>query len=170
MGQDGNVLLVGSNTTDLYHGVGVLARFLGDPVGVNQSPTFTKGPDQSTSPNAGAQLVADWATGISTGADDEIGQSLSFLVQTTNPDLFASAPVISSSGTLTYTPAAGATAHAVVTVSLHDNGGTLDGGHDTSASQSFIINFGPRRLGKSDHAQRRRWRRVGQPRGCRDDH
>ena len=140
--QDGNLLFVGASTTDYDDGVGIVARFLGDPVGVNQPPTFLKGPDQSLPENAGSQAVSGWATGISTGAADEVGQTLDFLVQTTNSSLFAVPPAVTPSGTLTYTPAAGAVGAALVTVALQNSGGTAGGGSDTSATQSFIINVG----------------------------
>src|SRR5258708_20156473 len=47
---------------------------------------------------------------------------------------------ISARGTLTYTPAADANGSATVTVQIHDNGGTANGGVDTSAAQTFTIN------------------------------
>src|SRR2546430_13581610 len=51
---------------------------------------------------------------------------------------------IAANGTLTYTPAAGATGTATVTVSLHDSGGTANGGIDTSAAQTFTITLIPK--------------------------
>jgi hypothetical protein len=45
-----------------------------------------------------------------------------------------------SNGTLTYTPAPGAIGTPTVTVKAHDDGGTLNGGVDTSAAQTFKIN------------------------------
>jgi hypothetical protein len=53
--------------------------------------------------------------------------------------LLVGTPVIDSSGKLTFTPAPNA--HGVVHVSVraHDNGGTLAGGVDTSAAQTFVI-------------------------------
>src|SRR5207248_1910799 len=58
---------------------------------------------------------------------------------TTNAGLFAVAPSLSPTGTLTYTPAANANGTATITLVLKDNGGTANGGADTSASQSFTI-------------------------------
>ena len=43
-------------------------------------------------------------------------------------------------GTLTFTPAPGLTGSAVVTVTLSDNGGTANGGVNSSLSQTFTIN------------------------------
>ena len=48
----------------------------------------------------------------------------------TNPTLFSAAPAISSTGTLTYTPAADASGTATIDVVLKDDGGTANGGVD----------------------------------------
>ena len=48
-------------------------------------------------------------------------------------------PAISSAGTLTFTPAASENGSATVSVFLQDNGGTANGGDDTSATQTFTI-------------------------------
>jgi CSLREA domain-containing protein len=107
---------------------------------VNDAPSFTKGADQTVNENAGAQTVNNWATNISAGPN-ESGQTLSFIVtNNSNPTLFAVAPAISSTGTLTYTPATGQSGTAEITIALKDNGGTANGGVDTSATQSFNIN------------------------------
>lgn len=105
---------------------------------VNDAPTFTKGPNQTILENAGAQTVNNWATGISAGPNEAI-QTLSFTVTNDFADLFAVAPAINASGTLTYTPAANRFGTATVTVQLKDNGGTAGGGQDTSAPQTFTI-------------------------------
>jgi len=112
---------------------------------VNQAPSFTKGADQTVLENAGAQTLAGWAINISPDqnlipAANEAGQSVNFLVSNNNNALFAVQPSISPTGQLTYTPAANSSGTAVVTVQLHDNGGTANGGHDTSAAQTFNIN------------------------------
>src|SRR5262249_23451735 len=88
---------------------------------------------------AGAQTVANWATAISAGPADESAQTVNFIVTNTNSALFAAQPAISATGTLTYTPASGATGAATVTVQLHDTGGVANGGVDTSAAQTFTI-------------------------------
>ena len=70
------------------------------------------------------------------GGLDEASQSLTFNVSTDNDDLFSVLPAINSStGNLTYTPAAHANGSATITVSLSDNGG----GMDTSGEQIFTI-------------------------------
>jgi uncharacterized repeat protein (TIGR01451 family) len=106
---------------------------------VNDAPTFTRGSDQAVLEDAGAQTVAGWATGISAGAANESGQSIAFHVSNNNSNLFASQPSLSTSGTLTYTPATNVNGSAVVTVYLQDDGGTANGGNDTSASQTFTV-------------------------------
>src|SRR5207247_2121012 len=45
---------------------------------------------------------------------------------------------VAANGTLTFTPAGGV-GSATVTVQIHDDGGTANGGVDTSASQTFTI-------------------------------
>jgi CSLREA domain-containing protein len=111
---------------------------------VNDAPSFTKGPNQTVNNNAGAQTVNNWATSISPGPADESGQTVNFQVTAnSNPSLFTVVPAISSTGTLTYTPAANAGGTATITIALKDNGGTANGGQDTSGSQSFSITVTP---------------------------
>ena len=108
---------------------------------VNDAPSFTKGADQTVNNTAGAQSVTNWATNISAGPADEASQTLSFQITgNTNAALFSAPPAIGSNGTLSYAPAAGVAGTATVTINLKDNGGTANGGADTSASQSFNIN------------------------------
>ena len=58
-----------------------------------------------------------------------------------NAALFSTAPAIdAATGNLTYRPAADASGTANITVTLHDDGGTANGGIDTSPPQTFAIN------------------------------
>lgn len=110
---------------------------------INDAPSFTKGGDQIVLEDAGPQTVATWATAISAGPSEST-QSLSFLViGNTNPALFSAGPSISPTGTLTYTPAPNANGSASVTITLKDNGGTANGGQDTSPAQTFNISITP---------------------------
>ncbi len=109
---------------------------------VNDAPSFTKGSDQVIAEGAEAQTVANWATTINAGPY-ETDQAVDFVVSSDAPSLFSTAPTIAANGTLTYTPAAGASGTAVVTVQAHDNGGTDRGGIDTSAPQTFQITVLP---------------------------
>ncbi|MFB0534056.1 MAG: OmpL47-type beta-barrel domain-containing protein, partial [Anaerolineae bacterium] len=106
---------------------------------VNDAPSFTKGGDQTVNEDAGLQTVSGWATNISPGPANESSQILTFTVTNNNSGLFASQPAIAANGTLTYEPAANANGSAVVTVTLQDDGGTANGGVDTSPPQTFII-------------------------------
>jgi len=106
---------------------------------VNDVPAFTKGPDVTRGEDAGPQAIADWATGITAGAANEVAQALTFLVETDNAGLFSALPAVAADGTLTFTSAANAHGVANVTVRLMDDGGTANGGVDTSASQMFSI-------------------------------
>jgi CSLREA domain-containing protein len=110
---------------------------------VNDPPSFVKGPNQTVVNNAGAQTVANWATNISPGPADEAGQTVAFQVTTNNQVFFTVLPAISANGTLTYTPNPNNTGAALVSVVLKDNGGTANGGNDTSAAQSFTITSTP---------------------------
>ena len=106
---------------------------------VNDAPSFVKGPNQLVQQNASTQTVPSWAASISPGPADEAGQTLTFLLTADNSALFAVEPGLSPEGTLSYTPAAGAFGIATITVLLKDNGGTANGGLDTSAPQTFTI-------------------------------
>ena len=103
----------------------------------NDVPSFVKGANQTVNEDAGAQTVAAWATSISDG-DPETVQTFSFTVTNNNAALFASAPVVSPAGTLTFTPAANANGSATVSVSITDDA-TAGGAELTSAVQTFTL-------------------------------
>ncbi len=110
---------------------------------VNDAPSFVKGADQQVDEDSGPQTVAGWATAILAGPPEESHQQAAFVVTNDNPLLFASQPSLSAGGVLTYTPATNAFGRAIVTVRLQDEGGTGDGGTDTSAPQVFTITIRP---------------------------
>ncbi len=108
---------------------------------VNDAPTFTAGADQTVNEDSGAASVSGWATQISAGPSNESSQTLSFIVtNNTDPALFSVAPAIDSTGKLTFTPAPNAFGTSAITVVLKDNGGTANGGVDTSDPVTFKIN------------------------------
>jgi hypothetical protein len=118
----------------------------------NAPPLFTIGPNQAVAKNSVLKTVSGWATDISPGSDDEADQALNFIVTNDNPTIFSTQPAISvvpaqpgakPTGKLTFKPMTGKTGIATVTVKLHDNGGTDNGGQDTSAAQTFTILVGP---------------------------
>ena len=111
---------------------------------VNDPPSFLKGANQTVLEDAGAQSVGGWATSISRGPPDEALQTLTFnITSNTNPTLFSAGPAVASNGTLTYTTAADANGSATIGVDLQDNGGTANGGDDTSGIQTFTITVTP---------------------------
>ncbi len=111
--------------------------------GVNDPPEFIPGPDQFVDENAPRQVVAGWATGISSGPG-ETGQALWFVVQeNTAPELFVEQPAISPDGTLSYRVAPNANGVARITITLHDDGGNAHGGSAVSDPREFFITVSP---------------------------
>ena len=106
--------------------------------GINDAPSFSKGSDQTVNEDAGPITVANWATNVSAGPN-EAGQAITFTVFNNNNALFSVQPAVGPNGTLTFTPASDKFGSATVSLSLSDNGGTANGGQDTSASQIFVI-------------------------------
>jgi large repetitive protein len=129
---DGGVLNGGDDTSDA-------ATVTVNITPVNDAPSFTKGADETVLEDAGAQTVPGWATAISAGPANESSQTVDFVVTNDTNALFSAQPAIAANGTLTYTPAANANGSAIVTVKIHDDGGTANGGQDTSAEQTFTI-------------------------------
>ena len=83
--------------------------------------------------DSGGYSNAAFFTTLSAGAANESSQTLSFSVTTDNAALFSVQPAISAAGALTFTPAANANGNATITVvSVSDNGGTTDGGVNSS--------------------------------------
>ncbi|MCX7890970.1 MAG: DUF4347 domain-containing protein, partial [Burkholderiales bacterium] len=110
---------------------------------VNDAPVLTIGASQTVAEDAGAQTVPGFASAAPGGGPDEAGQSIAYLVTNDNSALFAVQPAIDVNGQLTYAVAANAFGTATVTVRAQDNGGTANGGVDTSAAQSFTITVTP---------------------------
>jgi HD domain-containing protein len=113
------------------------------PPPVNAAPSFSPGPDREVLEDAGAQSVSAWATSISTGPASEASQTVTFTATADNAALFSVQPAVAPDGTLTYTPAPDANGVANVSVSVHDDGGTANGGTDTSAAQALTITVDP---------------------------
>jgi len=105
---------------------------------VNDPPSFTAGPDETASSCGGAVTVSNWATNIIPGPANESTQAVTFTLTNDNPFLFGGQVAVASDGTLTFQPVCPLTGTAHVTVTLHDDGGTANGGEDASA-QTFTI-------------------------------
>ena len=103
------------------------------PVHVNLAPTINPIADPPTiPPGAGQQTVN--LSGIGAGAGET--QNLTITAVSDNPSLIPN-PTVSytspnSTGTLSYTPAAGRQGTATITLTVKDDGGTANGGHDTT--------------------------------------
>lgn len=107
---------------------------------VNHAPSFGLGAAAITTfEDQGPITLPGVAFDISAGPWYEAGQTLTFLVTCDTPALFTSQPAIDPTGTLTFTSAPNANGNATVTVVLKDNGGTANGGVDSSAAQTFQI-------------------------------
>ncbi len=106
---------------------------------VNDAPSFVVGGTLTVREDAGAQTVPGWAAGIRPGPANEAAQTVQFIVTSDNDGLFQDPPALDGAGTLTFTPAPGGRGTATVTVRAQDDGGTPNGGEDTSAPQTFII-------------------------------
>lgn len=117
-------------------------RFTVHPV--NDAPTFVKGPDVASDPDAGPQRVPRWATAIRPGPANEADQTVRFVTSTEDPSLFAVTPGITADGTLTWTPAPGRHGTTTIMVRLTDDGGTERGGIDSSPAERFSITVRPR--------------------------
>ncbi|MFZ4596123.1 MAG: tandem-95 repeat protein, partial [Verrucomicrobiaceae bacterium] len=115
---------------------------------VGGGPIYTSvgsySPDSVTvAEDAGAQSIANVATSIFAGPEDESSQTVSFTVTNSNNALFGVQPTMDASGTLTFTSAADAHGSATVSVVAVDSGGIDNGGVNTSAAQTFTLSIGP---------------------------
>jgi uncharacterized delta-60 repeat protein len=114
---------------------------------VNDAPSFTKGTNQTVTAGDTLQTIPLWATGLFTGPADEASQTVTYqIVSNSNPSLFTVAPTIAATGQLTYQPVSTITTTTVVTLGVvaQDNGGTANGGVDTSVIQTFTITIAPK--------------------------
>jgi hypothetical protein len=111
---------------------------------VNVSPSFTPGADQEVKRekherDAKVQEVDGWARNITPGPADEAAQSVEFMVDVVSGgESLAATPSISPSGTLRYQPS-DEDGTVRLEVRLHDDGGTANGGTDTSQPHTLII-------------------------------
>ena len=108
---------------------------------VNDAPSFTKGADQTVLEDTGAQSVAGWATAISPWRPaDEAVQTLTFTVTgNTNAGLFSAGPSVSAKRHPDLHPGGQRQWHGHHHPDASDNGGTANGGVDTSPAQTFTI-------------------------------
>jgi CSLREA domain-containing protein len=104
---------------------------------VNDAPTFNLGSNLNLLEDDGPQTIANFASAINPGPSES--QTVTFILTPDN-NIFEAGPAISPTGTLTFTPKPNVSGTAKVTVVLKDNGGTANGGQDTSVEKSFVVN------------------------------
>ncbi|MFK8114691.1 MAG: SdrD B-like domain-containing protein, partial [Rubripirellula sp.] len=123
---------------------GILERsFTVTVLPVNDPPTFVVPASTQVTEGASPTTIDNFVTGISTGGGgDESGQTLNPFVVTTDSSFFTTPPAINASGQLTFAIAPDATGSVTVNVSLSDNGGIENGGHQQTDS-FFVINIAP---------------------------
>lgn len=108
---------------------------------VNDAPTFTASSPVTVDEDAGPQTVSGWATNLSPGSPFETNQTLTFIATPSDPNAFAIPPAVdSTSGDLTFTTAENFFGSVLITVTLMDDGGILNGGQDTSTPYLLTLN------------------------------
>ncbi len=110
---------------------------------VNDQPSFAVSTNLVLlAEDAGAITNASFLTGLSTGPGNETNQTWSFTVTSAANFSYATAPAISTNGTLTFRAATNAVGTNLITVVMKDNGGTSNGGVD-SLTNTFSIAITP---------------------------
>jgi hypothetical protein len=110
---------------------------------VNDQPSFTMAASYDYSGTGGSPVNASpnpFASASAGGGADEATQTFTYNIsETSDPSNAVSGLTISPSGTLSFIPAADVEGSASYSVSVSDNGGTANGGIDTSAPQTLTI-------------------------------
>jgi hypothetical protein len=107
---------------------------------VNDPPTITA-QNLIADPDDGPQTIPNWAT-LDPGAPEESNQIVTATItNVVNPQLLTAGPDLSPDGTLRFTPAPGAQGIVAFAVRVMDDGGTANGGDDTT-EQTFFIEIG----------------------------
>jgi len=110
---------------------------------VNDEPEIAAANPPAVDEDSGTQTLAGWA-GFLPGAANESAQKATYTLSgLTNTALFSVAPLVAPDGTLSYTPAPNASGTATFQLAVQDDGGTANGGDDTSAPRTFTITVLP---------------------------
>jgi len=113
---------------------------------VNDAPSFVLNSQPAPfNEDNGPTTVLHHAVSIMAGPPNESAQSVHFVMTNDNPSLFTGGgqPAVSPDGTLSFTPAPDASGVANVTMTLHDDGGTANGGVDAGEDRTFFIEIRP---------------------------
>jgi hypothetical protein len=126
--------------------------FILNVVPVNDPPTLDPLRNILVERNGGTRTVA--LPGIGAGPRNE-RQRVSVLAVSSNPGLVPNPDVAYNDpepgATLAFTPVAGEVGIATITVTVHDDGGVLDGGEDTF-SRTFTVEILPTPVLRISHA------------------
>jgi MYXO-CTERM domain-containing protein len=110
---------------------------------INDAPTFTAANPPESAEDAGTQLVNGWVTAFNPGVNESTQVALSYAVTGVDPAFFSTPPAVSSAGMLSYITAPNVFGSTTFTVTARDNGGTANGGIDTSTPQTFTLTITP---------------------------
>ncbi len=118
---------------------------------VNQAPSLTlsnsgnfSGTEDTNVVNAAVVSSVNFGTGDVGQAVDHytvtvVSESASIVTGGASAELFAVAPTINNAGQLSYTLNPNVNGTATLSVTVTDNGGTANGGHNTSAAQTLNV-------------------------------
>ncbi len=116
------------------------AQFTVTVLPVNDAPSFTGGPVLMINENSGAQ-VFDWVILASEGPANESSQMIEYtIVSKRDAAWYSSAPVLDPvTGTIDFTVAPDKNGIDTLMVTIHDDGGTQDGGIATGNSEPLYL-------------------------------
>jgi len=111
---------------------------------VNDPPTFAAGADPDfPAGTSGPQSIANWPENINLGPNETQQADSYAVITTSDPDsILAGSAAISTGGELTFS-LTGASGTAQFEATLTDDGGTANGGDDTSSPVAFSITVEP---------------------------
>jgi hypothetical protein len=105
---------------------------------VNDAPLYTSGGDLSV--NEETNYSSTWATAMSVGPVNEVGQNLNFnIISVSRSGLFSAQPQLSNAGELSFVGAKDSVGEAIIYFELRDDGGVLNGGVDSTLLDSLIV-------------------------------
>jgi hypothetical protein len=111
---------------------------------VNDAPTFSIPAAITITETSGLQVFTNWATNISSGAPNEVDQELTFSVSVDNQDLFHLQPTIDPiTGDLEFYPFDNENGQVQISVFLKDDGGTINGGINSSTRKNCTLTIVP---------------------------
>ena len=106
---------------------------------LNDPPRFLDAGAIAVGEDSGPISISSWASSISAGASNESAQNVGFTVTVDQPTMFSTLPALDRAGTLTFTPAPHANGATTITVTAIDDGGTSNGGNNTSTTRTATI-------------------------------